>query len=133
MAHLPVFVYGTLRPGGWNHERWLAPLLAGPCRPAQVAGLALHHYAGLPYVVPAEPDRLVLGDVAPVVHDGYDAALARLDGLEDTGSDHYRRVPAVTVDGEQVWVWIAGHRVTAELGASTLVDHGDWLRVAGAA
>ena len=133
MAGLGVFVYGTLRPGGWNHERWLAPVLAGVCRPAQLAGMALHHHGGLPYVVPAETGRLVTGDVATLVADGYGEALAHLDRLEDTAGDHYRRVTAETVDGETVWVWVAGGRVSRELGPDTLVEHGDWLRVAGAA
>ena len=124
---LGVFVYGTLRPGSWNHDRWLAPLLAGPCRPARMAGVALHHYAGLPYLVPAAADSVVVGDIADLAPDGYAAALEQLDALEDTATDHYRRVTASVEDGEEVWVWLAGDRVAAQLGPHTLVDGGDWL------
>lgn len=126
---LGVFVYGTLRPGSWNHDRWLAPLLAGPCRAARMAGVALHHHGGLPYLVPAPADSVVVGDIADLAPDGYAAALEQLDALEDTATDHYRRVAAPVEGGEEVWVWLAGSRVAAELGPHTLVDGGDWLSV----
>ena len=129
VATLGVFVYGTLRPGGWNHDRWLAPLLAGPCRPAAVAGLALHHHEGLPCVVPAAPDSVVVGDIADLDPDRYDEGLAHLDILEDTASGLYRRDTVETVEGELVWVWFAGTRIAAAVGPATLVDHGDWLLV----
>lgn len=124
---LPVFVYGTLRPGSWNHDRWLAPLLAGPCRPARMAGVALHHHEGLPYLVPADEGSVVVGDLADLPVDGYDRALAHLDVLEDTANDHYRRVVLPVVHGEDAWVWLAGDRVAGELSAVTLVRSGDWL------
>jgi periplasmic divalent cation tolerance protein len=128
---LPVFVYGTLRPGSWNHDRWLAPWLAGRCRPAQLAGHALHHHGGLPYVVPDRGGRVVEGHVADLDRDRYDAAMAKLDELEDVERRHYDRVTVTLVGGERAWVWVAGPAVAAELGAPTLVAHGDWLRLAG--
>jgi gamma-glutamylcyclotransferase (GGCT)/AIG2-like uncharacterized protein YtfP len=128
---LAVFVYGTLRPGGWNHRSWLAPLLAAPCRPAVVAGLALHHHEGLPMVVP-DPAGKVVGDVADLVPDRYDHGLARLDVLEATAQDEYRRVTVTTVEGEEVWVWVAGPRLAGQLGEGTLVAGGDWFEVPGA-
>jgi periplasmic divalent cation tolerance protein len=130
---LGVFVYGTLRPGGWNHEQWLAPLLAAPCRPARITGMALHHHDGLPAVVPgATTTAVVHGDVATLRPDGYADALAVLDFLEGTAADHYRRVQVTTDDGEDVWVWVAGPAVAAALGPETVVAHGDWLAVPGA-
>lgn len=128
---LPVFVYGTLRPGSWNHDRWLAPWLARPCRPAGLAGHALHHHGGLPYLVPDAEGRVVAGHVADLDPTRYDAALARLDELEDVASRHYDRVAITLVGGSRAWAWVAGPRVSAELGEATLVEHGDWLRLAG--
>ena len=130
-AVLGVFVYGTLRPGGWNHDSWLAPLLAGPCRPAQVDGHALHHYEGLPALVPAA-GASVMGEIADLAVDRYDDGLALLDVLEGTAAGHYRRVIATTVGGEEVWLWVAGERIASRLGDDTLVPHGDWLRIPGA-
>ena len=126
---LPVFVYGTLRPGSWNHDRWLAPWLAAPCRPARLDGYALHHHGGLPYVV-AAPGSSVVGDVAPLDPARYDEAMARLDELEDVAGGHYLKVRVRLHGGEEAWVYVAGPRVAAALGATTLVDHGDWLLVA---
>lgn len=128
---LAVFVYGTLRPGSWNHDRWLAPWLAAPCRPGRLDGYALHHLDGLPYVVAsAEPDASVRGDVAALDADRYDAAMARLDELEDVAGRHYDKVRVTLADGTDAWVYVAGPRVAARLGHATLVDHGDWLLVA---
>ena len=124
---LPVFVYGTLRPGSWNHEDWLAPFLTGPCRPGLLAGHALHHLDGLPYVVPDDDmPTPVVGDVAAVAAPGLD----RLDELEDVAGGHYARVEVALVDGSPVWTYIAGPRIVDRLGPATLVAHGDWLRVA---
>jgi periplasmic divalent cation tolerance protein len=128
---LGVFVYGTLRPGGWNHEAWLAPLLARPCRPACAEGLALHHHDGLPAVV-RTPTGTVVGEIADLLSDGYDDALALLDLLEGTSVGHYRRVTARVVGGEEVWLWVAGDRLATELGEHTLVRGGDWFDVPGA-
>jgi periplasmic divalent cation tolerance protein len=123
-----VFVYGTLRPGSWNHDEWLAPFLAGPCRPARLEGFALHHYAGFPAIVPATSGS-VLGDIADLDAARYDEALARLDVLEGTADDEYRRVIAEVTSGEKVWLWVAGPVIAAALGGRTLVAHGDWLQV----
>lgn len=130
---LGVFLYGTLRPGGWNHDEWLVPFLARPCRPAALSGYALHRQLGLPCIVPALAGSLVVGDIADLVSDRYEEALAHLDVLENTAGDDYRRVTVTAVGGEQVWVWVAGPVLAASLGPGTLVEHGDWLQVPGAA
>ena len=125
---LPVFVYGTLRPGSWNHEQWLAPWLAAPCRAATLAGHVLHHYGGLPYVVPGE--GAVTGDVATLDPARLDAAMEKLDELEAVDIGQLTRVVVTVDDGERAWMYVAGPLVTPHLGPHTLVDHGDWLRVA---
>jgi periplasmic divalent cation tolerance protein len=126
-----VFVYGTLRPGSWNHDRWLAPWLAAPCRPAQVAGHALHHLERLPYLVPdPSSPTLVHGDVADLDPARIDGALAALDLLEDVDGGHLIRVEAELVGGERAWMYVAGPLVEDLLGPDTRLDHGDWLSVA---
>jgi gamma-glutamylcyclotransferase (GGCT)/AIG2-like uncharacterized protein YtfP len=132
---LPVFVYGTLRTDSWNHDRWLAPWLSGPCRSAVLPGYALHHHRGLPYVV-ATPGREVVGELAVLQPERYDAGLDCLDGLEDVEHRHYDRVRAeVRLDGEageageMAWVWVAGPSVAASLAPATLVAAGDFLTV----
>jgi gamma-glutamylcyclotransferase (GGCT)/AIG2-like uncharacterized protein YtfP len=128
---LPVFVYGTLRPGAWNHDRFLAPWLAAPCRPARLAGHALHHLGGLPYVV-ADPTMTagVAGELADLDPDRLGDAIHELDLLEDVDGGHYVRVEVAVVGGERAWVYVAGPLVADALGPGTAVGHGDWLRVA---
>ena len=124
----PLFLYGTLRPGSWNHERWMAPFLASPCRPARVAGMALHHVDGLPYLV-ADAARTVIGDLADLDPARYDDTLELLDEFEGTHAGHYRRVVVTTEGGEEAWAWLAGDDLTAATGRETLVPSGDWLEV----
>lgn len=125
---LPLFLYGTLRPGSWNHRDWMAPHLTGPCRPARVAGMALHHVGGLPYLVAAS-DAAVLGDLADLDPDRYESILALLDEFDGTHAGHYRRTVVVTDDGQEAWVWLAGDELAAGVDESTLVPSGDWLEV----
>lgn len=49
----PFFVYGTLRPGAYNHDRFLAGRI-GAEADAVLHGAVLHDGPGYPYVVPAE-------------------------------------------------------------------------------
>lgn len=122
----PVFVYGTLRPGSWNHDRWLRPWLARPCRPATLSGYALHEIDGLPYVV-VDAGASVVGDVADLADT---RALAALDELEGVADGHYERIEICLPDGERAWTYVAGPLVADRLGPQSLVGHGDWLRVA---
>ena len=125
-----VFVYGTLRPGSWNHDRWLAPWLAGPCRPASLRGPRLHHLGGLPYLVASGDDAdVVMGAVADLDPDLVGDALVELDVLEDTDGGHYVRVQVDLVGGERAWTYVAGPLVADALDASTAVQHGDFLRI----
>lgn len=123
---LPVFVYGTLRPGGWNHDRWLAPWLAEPSEPALLPGHGLHALDGLPYVV-AGPGGPVAGAVARLDPDRRVVALAALDRLEGVDDGHYARVDVVLDGGARAWAWMAGAGVARRLSEATLVVGGDWL------
>jgi gamma-glutamylcyclotransferase (GGCT)/AIG2-like uncharacterized protein YtfP len=125
----PLFLYGTLRPGSWNHEAWMAPHLAAPCRPGQVAGKALHHVGGLPYLVDADASSIVLGDLADLDPARYGAILELLDEFEGTHTGHYRRVVVTTVAGEEAWAWLAGDELLAAVDGTTSVPSGDWLEV----
>jgi periplasmic divalent cation tolerance protein len=124
----PLFLYGTLRPGSWNHADWMAPFLAAPCRSARVAGVALHHVGGLPYLV-AAADAFVVGDLADLDPDRYGSILEILDEFEGTHAGHYRRTVVVTEAGEEAWAWLAGDELASSVDDTTLVPGGDWLEV----
>jgi len=124
---LPVFVYGTLRPGSRNHEPVLRPWLAGPCRPATLPGHALHHLDGLPFLVAGDGE--VVGELADLEPAGAADAVAALDSFEGVDEGWYERAEVTVAGGERAWAWLAGGRVEPLLGEDTRVVHGDWLRV----
>lgn len=87
---LPIFVYGTLRPGWGNSRTW-----AGIARPMHdglvtVDGYRLVSNGAFPYAIPAEGETTTGCLIAPDA-DCYDMALARMDHLEGV-PHHYRRI-----------------------------------------
>ena len=92
MHHL--FVYGTLRPGGSNHD--LLECATSTVAPATAAGLALYSNASgtYPYATP-HPDSQIAGALITVPHGEWPAIVARLDMLEGydphTDNGHYLR------------------------------------------
>ncbi|WP_354643964.1 gamma-glutamylcyclotransferase family protein [Kitasatospora camelliae] len=131
---LPVFVYGTLRPGGRNHRAHLAGRTTA-VRPGTLPGAALHDGPGYPYLV-ACPGRSVHGELVTLDPARYAEVLAALDHLEDCrpdGSGEYvrRRLEVTGAGGEPepAWVYLAGAAVEAALRERpALIASGDWLR-----
>ncbi|WP_435613538.1 gamma-glutamylcyclotransferase family protein [Streptomyces sp. bgisy159] len=131
---LPFFVYGTLRPGEANHDRFLRGRILRE-EPALLGGAVLHHGPGYPYAVP-EPGGRVTGELVTARPEAYAGLLAELDRLEEfrPGDPHnlYERVARDVVratDGAPVhaWVYLAAPAVTARLRAGgRLVEGGDW-------
>lgn len=130
----PVFVYGTLRPAGRNHDRLLRGRTAW-CEPARLPGAALYHGPGYPYALDGAPGDLVHGDLVQPLARMYDTVLAELDRLEefvpgDPGSLYVRLTRDVLLqDGRATpaWVYLAGPGVGRVLRASgRRVAGGDW-------
>ncbi|RLU81589.1 hypothetical protein CTZ27_32400 [Streptomyces griseocarneus] len=118
---LPVFVYGTLRPGQGNHERFLLGRTAAE-EPARLRGAVLYEGPGYPYAV-ADPEGEIHGDLITPAPAAYDAVLASLDALEGYApgapSSHYVRVtrPVSLERGGTVraWVYLASPEVANHL------------------
>lgn len=131
---LPVFVYGTLRPGQGNYQWALAGQTVSEV-PASVAGLALYDGPGFPYAVLSDaPEDRVLGDVITIRDDAYDEVLARLDGLEGYrpgGGGLYDRVHVTAVTGTgavEAWTYtVPPRRLTTVLSQHARIASGDWL------
>lgn len=132
---LPVFVYGTLRPGERNHH-CVAAAMTAAC-PAVLDEHALYVNA-LPWVVP-QPGGRVVGDLIDIASVRYASTLARLDRLEGYwpgGSDwdclYVRTQAVVHLDGSagsrrHAWVYLAGPDTAAGLPwTASLVASGDW-------
>ncbi|GHF59294.1 gamma-glutamylcyclotransferase [Streptomyces mashuensis] len=133
-ARLPVFVYGTLRPGRCNHDRFLGGRTVAEV-PARMRDVVLYEGPGYPYAV-ARPGGEVRGELVTVDPERYEEVLAALDVLEgcrpgDPGRSLYDRVvrEALVEDGGAVraWVYLAAERVARRLRLSgTLVRGGEW-------
>ena len=125
MDQLPVFVYGTLRPGRGNYGWALSGRTVNE-EPATLAGAVMHHGPGFPYVVTG--DGVVVGDLIEVDPAAYDDVMASLDALEGyrpaRRSNLYDRVVTSvrTATGpRKAWVYLA-----ARVPAGPLVASGEW-------
>jgi gamma-glutamylcyclotransferase (GGCT)/AIG2-like uncharacterized protein YtfP len=135
-AQLPVFVYGTLRPGEANY-RWLLAQATVTAERAVLPGHQLYAIGmGFPYATPATAGgRQVVGDLLTLDPDTYDQVLGHLDGLEgyqprhEAHSHYLRRQVTVLVADQprQAWVYLAGPRATDRLTDAQLSPTGDWL------
>ncbi|PSJ27780.1 hypothetical protein B7P34_15655 [Streptosporangium nondiastaticum] len=133
---LPVFVYGTLRPGQANHGRYLRGRTVAE-EPARLRGAVLFEGPGYPYAV-AEPGGEVRGELVRVAPGAYAAVLASLDELEGcaadgTGELYVRVVRPVLTEGAEgavrAWVYLAAERTARRLRVSgTRVAGGSWPR-----
>lgn len=124
-----VFVYGTLREGFGNHERYLsdAPKLGE----ATLCGkYEMYHLGGFPAIVDGEQNDVMLGEVYEVT----EGELARLDMLEGynprnpRNSMYDRRMVEVEHESGKVmeaFVYIMA-RTSALVRNSIRVESGDW-------
>lgn len=107
---LPLFVYGTLRPGESNYVR----LLAGRTLLEKAAVIS-----GSLYYVPEEDypyllagSERVQGDLLILAEESYAATLQAVDRLEDydplreSTSLYLRRTHPVNCDGEEILAWV---------------------------
>ena len=131
---LPVFVYGTLRPGEPNWARLLAGrterVVAGRFFGAVL--LDCGHYPAAVERPGAEVGVVVVGDVVWIRPAEWSVVLTALDHLEGYAADDperlYDRVvrPVETADGPvDCWVYLAGGRIAAA-GLPSLTG-GDWI------
>jgi gamma-glutamylcyclotransferase (GGCT)/AIG2-like uncharacterized protein YtfP len=135
---LPVFVYGTLRPGEPNHARWLRGRTVAE-EPARLPGAVLYEGPGYPYAVTVpdgHPHAEVHGDLIHPAAEHYLPLLTALDRLEDyygpghPDNDYERAAREVRLPGGadvRAWVYLAAAPVTQRLRTSgTPLPGGDW-------
>ncbi|MGC0377448.1 gamma-glutamylcyclotransferase (GGCT)/AIG2-like uncharacterized protein YtfP [Streptomyces sp. SAI-229] len=131
---LPFFVYGTLRPGGTNHDLFLRGRTLRE-EPGRLRGAVLYEGPGYPYAV-EEPGSVVSGELVTVLPEAYAGLLTELDRLEEyvPGDPRslYERVARDVVrtgDGTAVraWVYVAAPAVAARLRErGKIVESGEW-------
>ncbi|GAA2801875.1 gamma-glutamylcyclotransferase family protein [Streptomyces showdoensis] len=121
---LPFFVYGTLRPGAYNHDRFLLGR-TGAEEDAVLPGALLHDGPGYPFAVPGE--GRVAGALLTAAPGRYGELLAVLDRLEEPAG--YERVVREVVrsgDGAHLAAWVYLAAPGAPLGP--VIAGGDWFR-----
>ncbi|MER7774400.1 gamma-glutamylcyclotransferase family protein [Streptomyces sp. NPDC096191] len=133
-TRLPFFVYGTLRPGGVNHDAFLRGRTRAE-EPARLHGALLYPGPGHPYAVEA-PEGSVRGEVVTAPPEEYEALLAELDRLEEyvpgDPRNLYDRVARTVVrdaDGRtlRAWVYVAAPAVAVRLRATARpIADGNW-------
>ncbi|MFD8521003.1 gamma-glutamylcyclotransferase family protein [Streptomyces capillispiralis] len=121
---LPFFVYGTLRPGERNHDRFLRGRTLRE-EPGRLRDAVLYEGPGYPYAV-EETGSVVGGELVTALPEAYAGLLAELDRLEEyvpgDPSNLYERVAGEVVrdaDGTAVraWVYLAAPSVAGRLRA----------------
>ncbi|MFJ9242685.1 gamma-glutamylcyclotransferase family protein [Streptomyces sp. NPDC101776] len=130
----PFFVYGTLRPGGPNHDRYLRGRTDSEER-ARLQGAGLYDGPGYPYAV-EESGSVVCGELVTARPEAYPQLLGELDRLEEYAPGDprnlYERVERdVTRDADgtavRAWVYLAAPAVAAALRThGKLIEGGDW-------
>ncbi|GGR75139.1 gamma-glutamylcyclotransferase [Streptomyces aureoverticillatus] len=123
--HLPVFVYGTLRPGERNHAAYLRGRITSTT-PARLPHTVLYAGPGYPYAVETPEATQVDGDLITPDPTAYETLLAALDHLEDYSPGDprnlYERVAREVTceDGTRTraWVYVAAPRLAARLRAT---------------
>ncbi|MEV1077477.1 gamma-glutamylcyclotransferase family protein [Streptomyces sp. NPDC050211] len=134
-ARLPFFVYGTLRPGGPNHDLFLCGRTEAE-EPGQLMGALLYDGPGYPYAVENPHGGPVHGELVTALPEAYGELLAALDQLEEYAPGDprnlYERVArdvAREADGTAVcaWVYVAAPAVAVRLRArGKVIEGGDW-------
>jgi len=138
--YLPIFVYGTLRPGQGNYDRFVLGKTA-----REVAAMLPDHAMFVLDRYPCITDDTgagdVIGDVLYLLPELFPAVLAALDRLEgytpgDACSPYLRVRRSVRTgegDGGEpprtslAWVYVAGEPALLRRPACDPVPGGDWL------
>jgi len=121
---LRLFVYGTLKRGFWNHDRFCRGVLA--VEDAVVRGRLFETSSGIPVLEVPEEDILAVGTTNPLADVATQARIVarmansepspdRLEGYQLGGPCLYRRVLVpVRVNGTVLptWLYVVGDRWT---------------------
>lgn len=132
---LPLFAYGTLRPGCSNYRQFLSDQVVNE-RPAMARGCALYTHGSYPYAVPTRGET-VTGSLLDIDPDAYPDVLCSLDQLEGYRAQapqdsHYLRVARAVetlfmdfaVELVPAWIYEVGPTVDVE--SMWPIPGGDW-------
>lgn len=132
--YLPMFTYGTLRPGECNHH--IVANTTDTILDGSIKGFEMVSNGGFPYIIDADEDHEIQGSLFFVKEDEFPMVSWRMDMLEGTRFDpmddrnHYTRQKRTvsTEQGEfEAWVYVPPLCDQAHLRETlTLVPSGNW-------
>ena len=138
LDYLPLFVYGTLKPGGGSYTTYLARRTLTEYG-ATLQPAALYTDGLYPYLVVdppgVEPDDRVYGVLVVIREDCFVETLSRLDWYEDYRPIspwslylRVRRVVETPAGPAEAWIYVAGPATAAgiEAGRLTKIEAGTW-------
>ncbi len=138
MSQLPLFVYGTLKPGGLNYRAYLSGRTLAEC-PACIDEAALYNLGYCPGLVIgsglARSVEQVQGMLITIRPELYGQTLRHVDSLEEYAPGNpwnwYERIihPVRTHNATvEAWVYVAGSRVLNQVrvGRYRKVIGGNW-------
>ncbi len=114
-APAPVFVYGSLRRGEYNHRLLAGAEYGGEAR---VQGFALYSLGAYPMAIAGR------GCLVGELYHCTPALLRQLDRLEEHPHVYQRQWVALT-DGREAWLYVGRSQL---LGNAPCLEHGDWCR-----
>jgi gamma-glutamylcyclotransferase (GGCT)/AIG2-like uncharacterized protein YtfP len=135
--YLPIFVYGTLRPGQVNYHRFVHGKTAHEA-PAVLPDHAMFVLGRYPCITADAHSGAVIGDLLYLLPELFQEVLAALDQLEEyvpgDPSSPYLRVRRSVRTGDAgepphislAWVYVAGEPALLRRPACQEVSGGDW-------
>jgi len=127
VKQLPIFVYGTLRPGGSLYPQ-IRPFVARH-EPAQMENFVMYSVGMFPVIF--QGDGAVQGDLLHIHEDQWGKTIRLLDYIEANGQLYNRTDSYVaSTPGKPlvpVWVYLTTTPVSA-LGPERRVVSNDWFR-----
>lgn len=81
MRNINLFVYGSLREGFFNYDKYLSGKVSEK-KDASLKNMRLYHmpYKGYPAIIPGED--VVLGEIIVINEEDYEATVAAMDEME---------------------------------------------------
>lgn len=112
-----IFVYGTLRAGGSNHDLLKNARLAE--KDICLSGYKMYNFGPYPFAAPCnDATSVIWGEIYEISPD----MLPSLDKLEGTDQGLYERIYEPRIDA---WLYVSGRNAPRHLPE---IKSGDWFR-----
>ena len=136
--HLNVFVYGSLREGFFNYDKYLKGKVVS-ITPAKIENKIVYHmpYKGYPAIL--DGNGTVYGEVMEINPDIYNETMTAMDKMEGFISDNnpeneYEKLVLEvehldTNKKENCYVYFYNKDIDSKFNSkSILISHGDWVK-----